>query len=134
MRKLALFALVAVALAASAGAETKAAAAETGPRLVVEPEGFDFGRALVNKSLRKDFTLRNIGTEALQLEKVTTTCGCTIASGYDRVIKPGQSTTLSIEFQTRSYLGRVERKVLIRSNDPTRDPLEVKVQATVVAQ
>ncbi len=124
-------ALAAASLAAAPAAPTPAS---TGARISVEPDVFDFGKALQNKVLHKDFVIRNIGTEDLVIDRVSTTCGCTVAEGYAKLVKPGQSTTMDVQLQTRSYNGRVERKILVRSNDATRDPLELKVQVTVVPQ
>jgi hypothetical protein len=128
--------VLALALAASPLTAAPAAStpAGTGPRISVEPEAFDFGKALQNKVLHKDFVIRNIGTEDLVIDRVTTTCGCTVAEGYAKLVKPGQSTTMDVQLQTRSYNGRVERKILVRSNDATRDPMELKVQVSVVPQ
>jgi hypothetical protein len=41
------------------------------------------------------------------------------------------SVPLRVSLETRSYSGALQRAVLIRSNDPTRGLLEVKVQANV---
>lgn len=125
---------VALAFAAGASAATPAAAGVSGPKISVEPEIFDFGKALQNKELKKQFVIRNIGTEDLVIERVTTTCGCTVADGYAKVVKPGESTNMEVRLQTRTLKDRIERKVLVRSNDVTRDPLELKVQVTIVAQ
>ena len=125
-RRLAVLAL----LATIAGAEEKTPAA---PRIRVEPESFDFGKALPGKTLRKDFTLRNFGDAALVLESVSTTCGCTAALPVERRVEPGGSTLLRVTFETRRYSGRVERQVLVRSNDPKTPLVEVRVSATVAA-
>jgi hypothetical protein len=128
-----LLAVLALSLASGAGAAPLPAPA-SGPRISVEPESFDFGKTLQNKLVEKVFVIRNIGSDDLVIERVSTTCGCTVAEGYAKLVKPGQTTTMNVQLQTRTYLNRIERKVLVRSNDATRDPLEIKVQATVVAQ
>ncbi len=112
--------------AGAAGAEEKPA-----PRIRVEPVSFDFGNALPGKTLRMEFTIRNSGDAALELEGVSTTCGCTAAIAGVSRIEPGRSTPLRVTFQTRSFSGRVERRVLVRSNDPETPLLEVKISATV---
>jgi hypothetical protein len=104
-----------------------------GPRIAAEPMVFDFGKVLSQKTLHKDFVIRNFGTEDLDIERVSTTCGCTVAEEPPKVVKPGQSAVLKIRFETRSYSGRVERKILVQSNDPVKNPLELRIQATVVA-
>ena len=117
------------ALAAPLGslAEDKAAA----PRISVEPDGFDFGKALPGKTLRKEFALRNFGDAELVIEGVTTTCGCTAAITADTRVKPGGSTLLRVTLETRSYSGKLERQVLVRSNDPKTPLLPVRVSASV---
>jgi Protein of unknown function (DUF1573) len=104
-----------------------------GPRLVVEPASFDFGKAVQNKTLQKEFSIRNFGGTDLVIENVSTTCGCTVAEGYAKVVKPGSSTPLRVSLETRNYSGKMERTVLIRSNDPDTSTTEVKVSVTVVA-
>ena len=111
----------------SPGDEKPAAA----PRIRVEPDGFDFGKSLPGKTLRKEFTLRNFGDAELVIEDVKTTCGCTAAITADTHVEPGGSTQLRVTLETRSYSGKLERQVLVRSNDPKTPLLPVKVSATV---
>ena len=125
--------LLALALGpALSGEEAKKAPPPKGPRISVEPASFDFGRAVPRKTLEKEFSIRNFGSEDLLIESVSTTCGCTVADSYGKVIKPGGSTQLRVRLETRDYSGRVERRVLIRSNDPVASLTELKVEVTVV--
>ena len=84
--------LAALAVARPSRAEDKDAAA---PRIRVEPEAFDFGKALPGKTLRKEFTLRNFGDAELVIEGVTTTCGCTAAISAKTRLEAGGSTQLT---------------------------------------
>ena len=124
-----------IALLAAASLFAAGAAAEekppTGPRIRVEPESFDFGKALPDKVLRREFTVRNFGDAPLVIEGVSTTCGCTAALAAKSRVEPGGSTSLRVTFETRRYSGRVERQVLVRSNDPKTPLLQVKVSASV---
>ena len=65
------------------------------------------------------------------IEGVSTTCGCTAAVAGEKTLPPGRATPLAVTLQTRDYRGRVERKVLVRSNDAKTPLLEIAVQATV---
>jgi hypothetical protein len=109
-----------------------ALAGEEAPRLVIEPESFDFGEALQESTLEKEFRLTNQGAGELLIHKIVTSCGCTAAEGYDRVVPPGGSTMLRVSVSTRRDRGRVVRRVLIRSNDPGTQPREVRLEAIVV--
>jgi hypothetical protein len=122
------------AVKSSVAATGAKAAPGKGPRIVVEPEGYDFGRALQQKTLTKEFSIRNLGTDELVIENVSTTCGCTAAVPGEKAIKPGGSTPLHVELQTRAATGKIERTVLVRTNDPEKGVYEVKVQADVVAE
>jgi len=121
--------------AAKPAADSKAADAKAaptkGPRIGVEPESFDFGKALQNKTLTKEFSLRNFGNEDLVISEVTTTCGCTVADLTTKTLKPGASTPLTVKLDTRSNQGKLERQVSIVSNDPQKKTLMIKVMADV---
>jgi hypothetical protein len=110
-----------------------AAAEETGPRIRVEPASFDFGRVQPHRTLRKDFRLVNLGDSRLEISRISRSCACTRAVADEMTLEPGQSTPLHVEIETRDGSGRIEQKVLVRSNDPETPSLEVRVSATVVA-
>lgn len=131
-RRRVLLGLLAAALLAAGAASGRTEEQKT-PRIRVEPETFDFGKALPAKTLRKEFTLSNFGDAALVIENVSTTCGCTAALASDTKLAPGSSTMLRVTLETRSYSGKLERQVLVRSNDPKTPLLTVKVSATVEA-
>jgi hypothetical protein len=101
------------------------------PRISIAPESFDFGKALPGKTLRKEFTIRNFGDRDLVIDGVSTTCGCTAALPKEKTIPPGGSTPLAVTLETRSYSGRIERRVLVRSNDPEDPRAEIRVIVTV---
>jgi hypothetical protein len=126
VRRQRLGALLLLALATLAGAEEKKA-----PGIRVEPESFDFGRALPSKTLRKDFRIRNFGDAPLAIEGVSTTCGCTAAIAAQSRVEPGGATVLRVTLQTRRDFGKIEREVLVRSNDPKEPLVKVRVTATV---
>ena len=112
-------------------AEAKPAAG--GPRITVEPPSFDFGKAVQNKTLQKEFSIRNLGDADLVLDSVTTSCGCTVADGYSKLVKPGTSTHMLVSLQTRTSSGKLQKSVLIKSNDPAKGTYELKLEATVSA-
>jgi len=123
-----------LALVLLAASLVAAAERAPGPRIRVEPETFDFGRALPNRTLTKEFSVRNFGDRDLVVDGVSTSCGCTAALLASKTIKPGGSTPLRVTLETRSYAGKVEREVLLRSNDTTTPVLTLRLTATVAAK
>jgi hypothetical protein len=101
---------------------------------MVEPASFAFGNVLPSRVVAKEFMIRNVGSAVLQIESVTTSCDCAVAEGYARSIRPGASTPLRVSVTLPGAAGRTVKSVLIKSNDPARPALEVKIEATVVAR
>ena len=102
----------------------------------MEPPSFDFGRALPQKALSRQFNIRNFGKEELVIDGVTTTCGCTVTDPpppVKMVVKPGGSGALRVTLTTPTSPGRVTKSVLVKSNDPERATFVIKLHATVVA-
>lgn len=128
------FLVLALSLVGATAWSQKATEPVVGPRIFVEPPSFSFGKSFQNKTLTKEFSLRNYGTEALVVESVSTSCGCTVADLKTKTLKPGESTPLRVSLETRTTTGLLARSVLIKSNDPTRGILEVKVEVTVSPQ
>lgn len=131
MKKGLFFALILVASLVSAQDPKPTASPSGPPRISIEPASFDFGQVLQNRTLTKEFSLKNFGGTDLVIEGVSTTCGCTVGQLETKVIKSGATVPLRVSLETRNYSGVVQRAVLVRSNDPAKALLEVKVQASV---
>ena len=114
-------------------ADEKPASPAPAPQISVEPASFDFGKVLPEKTLEKQFSIRNFGDADLVIGQITTTCGCTAAllDADSKVLKPGKSGQLRVRLETRDYSGKVVRSVMVRSNDPAQELLEIKVEANV---
>jgi hypothetical protein len=120
--------------ASSAPASAAVMPAARAPRLSVEPAHFDFGQVRPQRTLQKEFALRNFGASELRVEGVSTDCGCTAALLDDRVLPPGGRATLRVTFETRDSRGRVSRQVLVRSNDPRAPQQAIRLDATIVPE
>ncbi len=107
-----------------------------GPRLVVEPAGFDFGRVLQHRALRTEFRVRNFGDGPLVLSALHTDCDCAavLLEADARRLAPGQSATLEVRLETRRSLGRIVRHVRIESNDAKQPTHELWLAADVRAR
>jgi hypothetical protein len=102
-----------------------------GARIAVEPPSFDFGPALPEKELVKEFSIKNYGSEDLVIDHVSTSCGCTVAALKTKVVKPGASTPLLVTLQTRQAQGTIKKTVLINSNDTSKPRYELQLLANV---
>ena len=121
---LALIVVTALVLSGTGLAQKK----KTGPVMEIEPEAFDFGGVQQDQKLVHQFTVNNVGTENLEIRHISTSCGCTAAVTKDRVVRPGESTTLEVVLETRKYKGVIDKSVAVASNDRVR---QVRVRAFV---
>ena len=103
------------------------------PQISVSPEHFDFGSVLPDQKVTREFVIRNVGSADLNIDKVSTSCGCTVADGYSPLVKPGAKTVLRVTVSTPHAAGHLQKSVLVHSNDATRATVELKVEATVSA-
>jgi len=122
--------MLALAVAARARADAPALPANA-PRIVVEPASFDFGTVRPAGEVQKEFLIRNHGRAELVIASISTTCGCTAALSESKTVKPGGSTALRVTLTVPPEPGKIRKSVLIKSNDPARPSLEVKIVATV---
>jgi hypothetical protein len=107
--------------------------ASEGPRLAVEPAGFDFGRLREGATVSKTFVLRNVGSTTLSIEKVSKDCGCTVVEGWKERLAPGEATEMKVALRVGQSRGRLVRNVIVKSNDSESPLTEVKIQAEIVA-
>lgn len=126
----ALASLAAVVGLAAGAAPVAGQASQTGPAIEIEPAVWDFGGVSQDQRLQHAFTIENVGTEVLEIRRISTSCGCAAAVPDTSVIEPGQTTRLVVTLETRRYKGVIEKSISVASNDPKR-VRTVRVQAFV---
>jgi len=105
------------------------------PRIVLEPERFDWGEIPYDRAVTQEFLVKNEGGEPLEILAVTTSCGCTTARVDSDVISPGGTTLLWVTFDPTVHepiVGPVVRFVYLRTNDPDNPEVSLELRATLV--
>lgn len=119
-KMLGLVPLIAVALTVTNDGFAQSSRNTNGPVMEIEPEEHDFGGVRQNQKYVHEFTVSNVGTEALEIRRISTSCGCTAAIAETRTIEPGGSTILRVTLETRKYKGVIQKSVSVASNDRRR--------------
>jgi hypothetical protein len=106
-----------------------------------------------NGSVKKNFNIKNTGTEPLQLANIKTSCMCTTAritvsgekspafgmhskSSWVGEIKPAERAVLEVIFDPAfhgpSGIGPISREVIVETNDPNKPRLAFTLTANVI--
>lgn len=119
------------------------------PRLSVPEPTVDVGEILKGESREVEFEIRNAGDAPLVIQRVITVCGCTVASLITdegtivvplpgtpadpaglATLAPGGDATVRVEFQSKTQpLGKIEKHVTLRTNDPEQVEFRLKIHA-----
>jgi len=113
-----------------------AGCSNNGPNIQLELESFEFGDVVNGTIVSKDVMIYNTGTAPLNIEQVTTSCGCTTAEVSQSEIAPDESAVLHIEFDSGAHgpemTGTLTRQVFVATDDPDQPDLIVQFTVNVV--
>ena len=99
---------------------------------VVEGLRIDLGKIDRGKLATKPLTLKNIGNQNLNLGKIEVSCGCTGTVLSKKDLKPGDTTSLLITFNSSGFIGPVHKSPAIHSNSADAPQTVVDLFATVI--
>ena len=101
------------------------------PKLSSDSAVLMFDTRQITAALKEDggpetFTLvmTNAGTDVINVRKLTTTCSCVSATVGQNVLKPGESTSLTVRYNPKGHIGRFGHKVFVYTQ-PGDDPAAV---------
>jgi len=88
------------------------------PHLQLQASTLDFGKIRPNATTVREVQFSNTGKRELQIRSVQGNCTCITASSKAVSLKPGESSTLKIEFNPMERKGTQQKAVTVYSNDP----------------
>lgn len=91
----------------------------------------DFGRIIEGESVSYNFNFKNTGKSDLIIAEVSTSCGCTVPSYPKTPIRPGESGTVKVAFNSNGKRGYQSKSVLVVSNTQP-NTTEIRIKAQVV--
>ena len=121
--KLSCVSLVALALAINLVA--------AGPKITFDVETYDWGVIYQGESASYDYKVKNEGKETLRISQVKTSCGCTVAKDWPKVLEPGQSGVIKVTFNSGIRQGRNEKTIAVHSNDTVRPLVQLKIHGDI---
>jgi hypothetical protein len=105
--------------------------ASAAPVFSIQPKNFDFRSVEEGTVVQKTFTITNKGNEALEIQKVAPSCGCTASALATTHLAPGASTTLDIKIDTQGFYGGIAKKVFVFTNDPSQATVSIGISGSI---
>jgi hypothetical protein len=88
------------------------------PTMTFEQETVDYGTIEKGSDGKRIFKFTNTGKSPLKIEKVKSSCGCTIPSYPKEEIMPGESNVIEVKYNT-NRVGRFSKSISIYTNAST---------------
>jgi len=101
------------------------------PAILVEESEHEFGKVIEGDEVAHTFVVSNSGDAPLEITKVRTSCGCTVADYTETPIDPGTTGTIDVVFKTKAKRGKQNKRVYVHSNDPRSPRLDLYLKGTV---
>ena len=106
--------------------ETQSAA-----EITFKESGYEFGEITQGDRVEHIFNYTNTGTETLVISNVKTTCGCTAPNWSREPLAPGESTIMTIKFNSTGKMG-MQNKIITISSNASNNPARIKITANVL--
>lgn len=98
--------------------------------MTFEEKEFDFGKINEGDKVEHVFTFKNTGNSDLIIIDAKGSCGCTVPNYQKEPIKPGETSTMKVSFDSTGKPGQQQKSVNITTNTASGNEL-LTIRATV---
>jgi hypothetical protein len=102
------------------------------PRLIIEKPEHDFGEIAQGRSVTNKFVISNTGKTDLNIRQTKASCGCTASKPEKSTLKPGESSTIKVTFDSEGRSGEQSKTIFVFSNDPVNPTQKMVINCIVV--
>ena len=100
----------------------------------ITPEKIEFGRLLEGRTLQGDIRFVNTGREAVQIQRVQASCGCTTTKIEKMRVEPGDTASVHYSVRTQGFRGLVRKTITVYFTDPKEKELQFVIQGTLFSE
>ena len=101
------------------------------PVIKLEETEHDFGRIIEGETVSYSFNFKNAGKSDLIIADVSTSCGCAVPSYPKTPVRPGESGSIKITFNSNGKRGYQSKNILVVANTQPNTTLMI-IKAQVV--
>ena len=95
---------------------------------------WDFGKVKEGVVLKHEFALKNDTGKTLIIKSVSTSCGCTVSQVKKKILKPQESTSIEVSFDSKGYSGAVKQFIYVNTDDIDKPVIRFIIKAEVIKQ
>ena len=103
---------------------------EVGPKIEFESLEINYGQISKGDNGVRIFKFTNIGSEPLIINKVYSSCGCTIPKKPSSPINPGQDDEIQVKYDT-NRVGPIRKTITVLSNAINSPTISLKITGNV---
>lgn len=101
------------------------------PKLTLAKTSHDFGNIKEGELVKAEFTFTNTGKSPLNIRETKANCGCTVSKPEKNTLEPGESSKITVTFNSNGRRGRQQKMVTIFSNDPKAPTQQISINGRV---
>jgi len=98
-----------------------------------DPYAWDFGQVKQGEIAAHDFIFKNETGEELKIKDTNTSCGCAVSAVEKKTLLPGESTKISVKFNSKGYSGAVQQFIYVNTDNLDNPVIRFIIKASVVA-
>ena len=103
---------------------------EVGPKIEFESLEINYGKISKGDNGIRIFKFTNVGSKPLIINKVYSSCGCTIPKKPSSPINPGQGDEIQVKYDT-NRIGPIRKTITVLSNAINSPTISLKITGNV---
>lgn len=105
---------------------------EQAPKLTLAKTSHDFGNIQEGQVVKTEFIFTNTGKSILNIRETKANCGCTVSKPEKDTLAPGESSKITVTFNSNGRKGKQQKMVTIFSNDPKAPTQQININGRVI--
>jgi hypothetical protein len=98
-----------------------------------ETNTWDLGEVKKGESITRAFVFKNDAAKTITVASIQTSCGCTGSEIKDKTLASGQTTDVTVKFDSKGYnAGGLEQFIYINTDDTENPVIKYTVKVAVV--
>jgi hypothetical protein len=101
------------------------------PKIKFESSNYNYNSVAESTLVTYDYKFTNMGKSDLKIRKVNITCDCLKVTPKIQTIKPGETSSINVVFNTKGYKGPQTKTVTVITNDPASPQITLWLKGIV---